>query len=144
VSGRITRDVTVDGRVAIPAGTEVLGRVTLVVRGGRLRERARLGVRFTTIVIDDRVRMPIQTDQIFREGDPKSGESTAKIGASAVIGGIIGGVFGGKRGAAIGGAAGAAGGTAVVMRGDRSEATLAAGATVSVRLSEPVEVRVHR
>jgi hypothetical protein len=34
VDARVTRDVFVDGRVAIPAGSRVIGAVTVVVRGG--------------------------------------------------------------------------------------------------------------
>jgi hypothetical protein len=144
VSGRLTRDLSVDGRTVIPAGAQVVGHVSVVDRGGRVRERARLGVRFTSIVLDEHVRISIQTDTVYREGDPPATEATAKIGASAVIGGIIGGVFGGKRGAAIGSAAGAAGGTAVVMTGDRNSATLPAGSTLSLRLSEPITVQVEK
>ncbi len=46
VVARVTRDVRVRDRVAIPAGARAHGEVTLVERGGRLRERARLAVRF--------------------------------------------------------------------------------------------------
>jgi hypothetical protein len=144
VTARITRDVSLEGRTIIPAGTEVIGHVTLVERGGRVRERARLGVRFTTLVFDDRTRVAIDTPTIFRDGEARAGEASAKIGASAVIGGILGGIVGGKRGAAIGGAAGAAGGTAVVMSGDRSEAALTPGATLTLRLAEPLVVRIER
>jgi hypothetical protein len=47
VVARVTRDVKVGDRVAIPSGARAQGEVTLVERGGRLRDRARLGVRFT-------------------------------------------------------------------------------------------------
>jgi hypothetical protein len=144
VTASLTRDVTVEGRSVIPAGTKVVGYVSVVERGGRLRERARLGVKFTALVLDDDVRMAIDTPAIFRDGEAKTGEASAKIGASAVIGGILGGIVGGKRGATIGGAAGAAGGTAVVMSGDRSEASLPAGTTLTLRLAEPLLVRVER
>ena len=50
---RVTRDVKVGDRVAIPSGAKAQGEVTLVERGGKLRERARLGVRFTSIVLAD-------------------------------------------------------------------------------------------
>ncbi|MGH9196045.1 MAG: hypothetical protein ACRD1T_09925, partial [Acidimicrobiia bacterium] len=45
VDGRLSRDVRVGGRVAVPAGTRVRGSVTLVERGGKVKERARLGIR---------------------------------------------------------------------------------------------------
>ncbi len=43
VTARVTRDVRVGDRVVIPAGSRATGFVTLVERGGRLKDRARLG-----------------------------------------------------------------------------------------------------
>ena len=144
VVARVTRDVRVGNRVAIPAGSRVHGEVTLVERGGRLKERARLGVRFTSVVLADGTRMPIQTGTIYREGDAPGGESAAKIGGGAIGGAIIGGILGGAKGAAIGGAVGAGGGTAAVLAGGRNAATLPTGTPVTVRVEDPVVVTVER
>lgn len=144
VEARVMRDVTVDGRTAIPAGAKAVGAVTLVERGGKIKERARLGVRFHTLVLADGTQLPIRTDTIMREGESQGGDSARKIGGAAVGGAILGALIGGKKGAAIGTATGAAGGTAVAMSGDRSEATLASGAVVTVRLSAPVQVEVQK
>jgi len=140
----VTRDVMVAGRVAVPAGTRAIGSVTLVDRGGKVKERARLGVRFHMLVLADMTRVPIQTESIFREGDPPSGDSVKKIGGGAITGAVIGAIFGGAKGAAIGGAAGAGAGTAATMAGDRNAATLPVGATVTVRLNNPVTIVVER
>jgi hypothetical protein len=144
VEARVMRDVAVDGRTAIPAGTRALGSVTLVERGGKVKERARLGVRFHTLVLADGTQLPIQTETILREGESPTGESARKIGGATVGGAILGAIMGGKKGAIVGGATGAAGGTAVVMAGDRNAATLPAGAVVTVRISSPVPVEVER
>lgn len=144
VEARVTRDLRVGNAVAIPAGTRALGSVTTVERGGKLRERARLGIRFHTLVLADGTQLPVRTETIYRDGESPARASAAKIGGAAIGGAIIGGIFGGKRGAVLGGSAGAAGGTAVVMSGDRSEATIQSGSTVTVRLSEPVTVTVEK
>jgi type IV secretory pathway VirB10-like protein len=144
VTARVTRDVKVGDRVAIPAGAQAVGEVTLVERGGKMRERARLGVRFTSIVLADGTRIPVETDTIIREGSSPANESAAKIGGGAIGGAIIGGILGGKKGAVIGGSVGAAGGTAATMAGSRREATLPAGSTVTVRVLSPVTVTVER
>jgi hypothetical protein len=144
VLARVTRDVRVGDRVAIPAGSRAEGEVTLVERGGRLKERARLGVRFTSIVLADGTRLPIQTETILREGDAPGNESAAKIGGGAIGGAIIGGILGGSKGAAIGGAVGAGAGSGAVLAGGRNPATLSAGSPVTVRLDEPVTVTVER
>ncbi|MBI4887202.1 MAG: TrbI/VirB10 family protein [Acidobacteria bacterium] len=143
VLARVTRDVRVGDRVAIPAGATAHGQVTLVERGGRLRERARLGVRFTSIVLADGTRVPLVTDTVYREGDSPGRDSAAKIGGGAIGGAIIGGIFGGAKGAAIGGSVGAGAGTAAAYAGGRSAATLPGGTPVTVRLVEPATVTVE-
>ena len=144
VEARVMRDVAVDGRTAIAAGTRALGAVTMVERGGKVKERARLGVRFHTLVLADGTQLPIRTDTIVREGESPAGDSARKIGGAAVGGAILGALMGGKKGAIVGGTAGAAGGTAVVMAGDREAATLPSGSVVTVRLSAPVQVEVEK
>lgn len=144
VVARVTRDVRVGDRVAIPAGAKAFGEVTLVERGGKLRDRARLGVKFTSVVLADGTRLPMQTETIYREGDPPGRESAAKIGGGAIGGAIIGGILGGAKGAAIGGSIGAGAGTATVMAGDRNHATLSAGTPLTVRIEDPIAVTVER
>jgi hypothetical protein len=144
VDARVTRDVLAAGRVAIPAGSRVLGSVTLVERGGKVKERARLGVRFHTLILADGSEVPLQTEAIYRDGESPAGDSAKKIGVAAVGGAILGGILGGKKGAAIGGATGAAGGTAAVMSGDRQAALLRGGEIVTARLSSPATITVER
>jgi hypothetical protein len=144
VEARVTRDVRVGSDVAIPAGSRVLGSVTQVERGGKMKTAARIGVRFHTLVLADNTRMPMQTEAIFREGKSPGQESAAKVGGAAVGGAILGAIIGGGKGAAIGGAVGAAGGTGVAMAGGRNPAVLASGTSLTVRLSQPVTIVVER
>ncbi len=144
VNARVTRDVLVGGKVAVPAGTLAVGSVTFVERGGKIKNRARLALRFHTLVMGDASRLPIQTDSIFREGEEVSQESVAKIGGGAAAGAILGAIMGGAKGAILGGATGAAGGTAATMAGERKPATLQAGSNVTVRLAQPLTVTVER
>lgn len=144
VEATVTRDVIAGGRVAIPAGTKVLGSVNEVTRGGRFRERARLGIRFHTLVLAGGAREPVRVDAIVREGDAPTRQSAAKIGGGAIGGAIIGGIMGGKRGAILGGAAGAGAGTAAVAAGGRSVAAITAGSPLSIRLDAPVNITIER
>jgi hypothetical protein len=144
VDARVTRDVSTAGRIAIPAGSRVIGSVTLVERGGKMKDRARLGVRFHTLVLANGREVPLRTEAIFREGDSPSNESARKIGGAAIGGAILGAIMGGGKGAVVGGAAGAAGGSAAVMAGDRNAATLPAGTVVTVRLSAPAAIEVEK
>jgi hypothetical protein len=140
VEARVTRDVKVGDRVAIPAGSRAIGFVTQVDRGGKFKEQAKLAIRFQTIVLADGTRLPISTAPVEREGDSKTNSSAAKVGGGAIAGTILGAILGGGKGAAIGAAAGAGGGAAAVQASDRSVAALRAGEPITIRLLSPVTV----
>jgi hypothetical protein len=144
VHARVTRDVKVRDQVAIPAGARAEGSITLVDHGGRLKDQARLGIRFHTIVLADGTRLPISTETIYREGDSPTKESAAKIGGGAVGGAVLGAILGGKKGAIIGSTVGAGAGGAAVAASEPNAATLPAGSTVTVRMSAPATVTVEK
>lgn len=144
VEARVTRDVRVRDTVAIPSGTRAIGSVVSVERGGRFKERARLGIRFNALVLADGTRLPISTETIYREGDAPGKESASKIGGATVGGAILGAIIGGAKGAAIGATAGAGAGTAAVMSGDRQSASLRSGQTFTVRILAAVPVTIER
>jgi hypothetical protein len=144
VDARVTRDVKVGDRVAIPSGAHAIGSVMQVERGGKFKERASIGVRFHTLVLADGTKLPITTETIYRYGEAPGNGSAAKVGGAAVGGAILGAILGGAKGAAIGATAGAGGGTAAVMAGDRSAATLPAGTPMTVRLLQPVTVTADK
>jgi hypothetical protein len=144
VDARVTRDVVADGRLAIPAGSRAIGAVTVVERGGKVKQSARLGVRFHTLVLPDGRDVPLSTEPVYREGESPAPDSARKIGGAAIGGAILGAIIGGGKGAVIGGATGAAGGSAVVMSGDRHAATLTPGTVVTVRLVAPATIEIER
>jgi hypothetical protein len=144
VEAKVVRDVRIGGELAIPAGSRALGTVVTVERGGRFKERARLGIRFTTLVLADGTRLPLSTDTIYRYGDAPSNGSAARIGGGAVAGAILGAIIGGSKGAAIGATTGAGAGTASVMTSDRSEAVFPAGAEITARIVSPLSVTVEQ
>jgi type IV secretory pathway VirB10-like protein len=144
VNAKVTRDVRADGRVAIPAGSRVLGSVSEVDRGGKMRERARLGVRFHTVILADGTELPLQTETVVRLGESPGNASAAKVGGGAIGGAILGAIIGGGKGAAIGAGVGAGAGTAAVMAGGRRPAQIPAGSPMTVKILSPVTVTVER
>ena len=140
VHARVTRDVLVEGEVAVPAGAAVRGSVTLVEQAGRLKGASRLGVRFHTVVLDDGVEVPVVTETVYREAGSGGARTARTIGGAAVGGAVLGAIFGGRRGAAVGGAAGAGGGAVAALAGEAEPATLPYGSTLTVRLSRPAVV----
>jgi len=144
VDARVTRDVKVGDRVAIPAGARAIGSVMQVDRGGKFKERARIGIRFHTLVLADGTRIPIATETIYREGEGAGPSTSQKMGGGAVGGAILGAILGGGKGMAIGAAAGAGAGAAAVAAGDRNAATLPAGSPLTVRQVQPITVTSER
>jgi len=144
VEAHVVRDVRVNGVIAVPAGSKALGTVVVVERGNKLRDRARLGIRFQTLLLPDGSRLSISTETIYRYGDAPGDKSTAKITGGAVAGAILGAIINGGKGAAIGAAAGAGAGSAAVAAGDRSEAVFPSGVEVTARILAPLTVTLDK
>lgn len=144
VRARVTRDLIAGGDVVIPAGAKLLGNVTLVEEGGRVKERSRLGIRFHTLVLANGTEIKLPTETVYRDGESPAGKSAAKIGGAAVGGAILGAIMGGGKGAVIGAATGAGSGTGWAMAGDRQPAELRAGQSLTVRVSDSVTTQIER
>ena len=120
--GVLRRAVVVDGVEVVPAGAACQGSVTAAERSARVKGRARLALRFTSITIDGEAE-PISTAAIAGKPRGPRGKDAAKIGIGAGAGAFIGAIAGGGSGAAIGGTIGGAAGTGAVLatRGDEVE-----------------------
>ena len=141
VRAALRQAVVVNGQTVLPAGTELVGTVTDVERSGRVKGRARVAYRFSSLRHDSE-RYDITTATIAHEAQPTKKEDAKKIaigaGAGAAIGAILGGGSGAAKGAAIGGGAGT--GAVLATRGD--EVRRGPGANVTTRLTAPLTVRV--
>lgn len=142
VRGVLRRAVLVDGVEVVPAGAVVTGHITAADRAGRVKGRARLALRFSSMVVDD-TETRISTAAIAREAAATKKEDAAKIGIGAGAGAVIGAIVGGKKGAVVGGAVGGGAGTGVVLATRGDDVALAAGANVATTLSQPLVVRVR-
>jgi hypothetical protein len=141
VRASLRRDVVVDDRTVLPAGTNVAGIVTGVQRSAKVKGRASLAFRFTTLSLDDET-YDIRTSSVARRAQGTKRKDAAKIGIGAGAGAVIGGIVGGGKGAAVGTAVGAGTGTGVVLATRGDEVRLAPGTPVTVKLTEPLTVRV--
>jgi len=92
VRATLRRGITIDGRQVLPAGTEVVGAVTQAERAGRVKGRARVAFRFTSLRHDGE-RYDIRTDSVVRVAEATKSEDATKIaigagaGAAAAAGG---------------------------------------------------------
>jgi hypothetical protein len=141
VRATLRRAITVQGTQVLPAGTEVVGNVTQAERSGRVKGRARVAFRFTSLQHDGE-RYDIRTASIARLAEATKGEDAKKIAIGAGAGAALGAILGGGDGAAKGAAIGGAGGTGVVLATRGKEVRLGPGADVNTKLTAPLTVRV--
>jgi hypothetical protein len=140
VEGTLTAPVQVDGIEVLPAGSRVSGIVSSVVPAGKVKGRASIALKFTELRAKED-SFPIQAR--FGMIAPATTKNDAmKIGIPAAGGAVIGAIVGGGKGAAIGAAIGGGGGTAAVLMTPGKEIRLSSGATISVALDGPVDVKV--
>jgi hypothetical protein len=145
VRATLRQPVMARGVEVLPAGTVLAGHVTEAERPGRVKGRARVGFRFTSLDLPgEGGRTAIRTAAIVREAQATKKQDATKIGGGAAGGAVIGAILGGAGGAAKGAAIGGAGGTGVVLATRGKEVHVPAGTNLIVRLQAPVTIRVRR
>ncbi|MDE0108644.1 MAG: hypothetical protein OXN96_12575 [Bryobacterales bacterium] len=151
--------VVVDGRIMIPAGTNVSGTVIHSKRPGRVKGRGQLGVRLDQMILPNGTIRDLSgrpaaldgrsPDNFDREtGTVKSpgtkGEDAGDIANTTATGasiGTLGGVIGGRPGTGlgVGSAAGAAAGLAKVLLTKGADAMLDRGTHIEMLLEQDLQ-----
>ncbi len=145
VRAHLSKSILVGGTAALPAGSALDGVVTAADRSGKVKGRAHVAFRFDRLTrAEDSERYTIATAPVSRTAAATKKKDAVKVGGGALGGALVGAIVGGKKGAAIGTAAGAGAGGAVVLSTRGDEVHLPTGTAVTVRLSEPLVVRVPR
>jgi hypothetical protein len=143
VTGHLSRSITIDGMTALPEGSRVSGVVTEATRSAKVKGLAHVAVRFDSVTPrGDDQRYKIQTASVGRTAASTKKDDALKIGAPAAGGAIIGAIVGGGKGAAIGTAVGGGAGTGVVLATRGKEVAMPKGAALTLRLSQPLTVRI--
>ena len=105
-----------------------------------MKGRASLGLLFSSVTAYNE-KFPISA-RWAAEAESTKKSDTKKIGIGAGAGAIVGGIIGGGKGAATGAAIGGGAGTAMVLTSEGKPVALANGADITVRLANPVDVKV--
>lgn len=141
VTATLTSPVAVNGRDVLVAGTHVTGAVTGVESSGRVKGRAMIAFRFTSLRAGDQ-DYDVQSAAVSRTAAATKTKDATKIGIGAGAGAVLGGILGGKKGAAEGAAVGGGAGTGVVLATKGDEIRLAAGTDVTSQLTAPLTIRI--
>ena len=133
-------DVSVSGRVAVPAGSVVRGVITAVEPATRTNRTAKLTVSFDQVTVNGRAYPMRGTVTQAIQGEGIRGE-TGRIATGAGVGAVIGGILGGFKGALLGVLVGGGGITAAT---EGKEVELPQGAVLRVRLDSPLQIQGAR
>ena len=126
-----------DGRVAVPAGSEVEGRIVDAKPSTHFSGSSNLTLELSRVTVGGK-SYDIATNQWQKQGAGRGKRTAETIGAGAGVGALIGGLIGGGKGAAIGAGAGGAAGTGVqgVTHGEAIK--LPSETRLDFRLASPV------
>jgi hypothetical protein len=139
LTGSLTNDIVVDGKVVAKAGAPVQGSVTQVISGSKtIGGKPTLGITFDSLTFEGGDRpIDAKITQVAKKSDKT--RDTAKIAGGAVAGGVIGHQLDSDQGKVIGALIGAAAGTAAAKKTGQ-EVVLPAGTVVGMTLESPVTV----
>jgi type IV secretion system protein VirB10 len=149
--------ITVGNRIIIPRGSSIRGTVTQVVRPGRGKARAQLGLRFDELVLPNGTTVHLRAtlsglgstgDEGFKPteakigGGSKGGEDE-KVAQTTISGAMIGTMVGrGEHatleGLGIGSAAGAAAGVIWIFAKHNKDIVLPHGTGLELKLTQPI------
>jgi hypothetical protein len=158
VYAETTFPVVSNGRVLIPAGTYVQGRISHIKQAGRIKGRAEVLMHFTTLIYPSgyTVLLPgavenapgvdktrVKDDEGTIRADSQKGEKIATAASTAATGTVIGAASAGAKGALVGAGIGGAVGTAIGMLTRGNDVKLDAGTTIEMVIQRDVPVKAE-
>jgi len=149
-SGKVTQDIMHNGKVIVPAGSELHGRVVYATSASRLHGGSTLHLRADEFVLPDGTRYHVHAQVIDTQGSDTNAKgegnivpsaevkrNLAVLGAGAGGGAIVGAAIGGGVGAIVGSAIGAGAATTHWLLVQRS-ANLPASSILIFSLTDPM------
>jgi len=150
-TGRVTEAVVIGGKILIPVGATVQGRVTKISEPRRIAGKPTIGLFPETLILPNGERFMLNAPVIDTnlghgtdvneegqfKGDGHDGKDLIEMGMGTGGGMLVGGLIGGGKGLLIGGAVGA---TVTVAHwlGKHRSATLPSGTELTLELSRPM------
>jgi hypothetical protein len=151
-SGRVAGDVIFSGRVVIPQGSEVMGKVLRVTEGHRFGSPATIRLRPDLVVLPDGSRYVMRAQVIDADGKsrvdgegtlkPKSQlkNNTIKEGAGVGTGAVAGAIIGGPPGALVGSVVGASVMTTHILVQHPSSVKVPKNSLLTLSLTQPMSI----
>lgn len=142
IQANLEAPLIANGVVLAPRGADVTLAVADSDPGGRVKGRARIGLRLVSLPVTG-VRRSVVTSTYWHEAAGTKKKDVAKIGILSGIGAAIGAIAGGGKGAAIGAGAGGGAGTAVVLSTHGDSAVVPAESVIQFTLQQPISAKLR-
>jgi hypothetical protein len=140
LDGTVARDVSVDGKLAVPKGAHVQLSVADVQASGRLSKPAKLWLKVDSVELKGQTYF-LSTRWSGQNGPNHNERNVVAIGGGTGAGALIGGLVGGGKGALIGAAAGAGAGTAGAAATGKKDVTFLAETKLRFVTTRPIKIR---
>jgi BON domain len=139
--GSLAGDLGIQGVIAVPHGSAVMGRIVDAREAAHFKGAALLSIELTQLTARGR-QLTLVTDTFTKEGAGRGKNTAEKAGGGAALGSIIGALAGGGKGAAIGAIAGAGAGTGVNAATRGQQVVIPTETLINFRLQSPVTLTV--
>jgi hypothetical protein len=144
-TARVVEDVkNAQGKVVIPAGATVNGKITEVKPAPNPRTPGTLTLAVTSVTVRGNsypIEAAVDSIETTHKGRGVTGGDAAKVGAGAAAGAILGRVIGGNsKGTVVGGVIGGIAGAGVASHTKDSDIVLPTGAHIIIRLTKELTV----
>ena len=133
----------IGGHTVIPAGSRASGYVSEATRPGKIKGRGRVAVRSRIAPADGSDWYTLRTNPWVAVAPATKKKDALTIGLPAAGGAVVGALVDGKKGAGMGAAGVAARVRPVVLSTRGKDVRVGQGATLAVRLREPLTIRVE-
>jgi hypothetical protein len=133
------QSITADGRVIVPAGSNVYVQVSASSTAGHYKGTNSLELVLSRVEFKGK-DYSLATDPYTLSGGSRGKNTAEKVGGAAAVGAIIGAIAGGGKGAAIGAGVGAAGGGVYQGATKAKPVKVAPETKLDFRLSQPLDL----
>lgn len=135
-SGSLTTPITINAKMAIPAGADVVGVVTQAKKAGKFKGGAVLQLSLSSVKVGGHP-YNITTEYFAQQTEGKGKRTAGMVAGGTGVGAAIGGLAGGGKGAAIGALVGVTAGSLGSMTGKR-DIELPAESVLTFKLDAPL------
>lgn len=137
--GLVDTPVYFDGRLLVPEGAKVEGRLTDLKEPGRVKGVAELRMNLESLTIDGET-YDVRVHPLTFRASKTTKKDAAVIAGSSAVGAVIGALTGGGKGAAVGAGVGGGAGTGYVLLTEGDEVRLTPERKIRFTLSRPLQL----